>query len=398
MNIIGHIVVSGNVRRAAQVAIGDCDDLLFLAAKRWDLGNIPNWRAMSNNSVVCNDFSLLPEEFWEGYKGNGEPYGLFNLKLAQAQGRTGETEYPDPEVKGANPCLEETLADKETCCLAEVFLPNISSKEELLETVKLLYRINKHSLALDCHQEATQTIVHKNMRMGIGMTGIAQASPEQYSWLTSVYTELREYDKTYSRIHGFNPSIKLTTIKPSGTLSLLAGVTPGCHPGYSQYFIRRIRISTNSPLVTLCKEHGYNIEAAKNFDGSDDHTTSVVEFPCKYPAGTLLAKDTTAIDQLELVKRLQKDWSDNAVSCTIYYQKDELPTIRKWLSNNYNENLKACSFLLHSDHGFIQAPYEEITEDTYNELIMNTKPILSCEIKETDMELSECIGGACPVK
>jgi hypothetical protein len=103
MNIIGYVVVSGNVRRSAQLAIGDCDDKQFLMAKRWDLGNVPNWRAMSNNSVVCNDMSLLLDEFWEGYKGNGEPYGLINLKLSREMGRTGETQYPDPDVIGYNP-------------------------------------------------------------------------------------------------------------------------------------------------------------------------------------------------------------------------------------------------------------------------------------------------------
>ena len=98
MNIIGYIVVAGNVRRSAQIAIGDYDDVQFLKAKRWDLG-IPNWRAMSNNSVVCNDIALLPEQFWDGYSGNGEPYGLINLKLAREVGRTGDTYYPDPDVQ-----------------------------------------------------------------------------------------------------------------------------------------------------------------------------------------------------------------------------------------------------------------------------------------------------------
>ena len=105
MNIIGYIVVAGNVRRSAQIAIGDYDDIQYLEAKRWDLG-IPNWRAMSNNSVVCNDISLLPEQFWEGYNGNGEPYGLINLKLSREIGRTGDTNYPDPDVAGYNPCAE----------------------------------------------------------------------------------------------------------------------------------------------------------------------------------------------------------------------------------------------------------------------------------------------------
>jgi ribonucleoside-triphosphate reductase len=96
-------VVAGNVRRSAQIAIGDMDDFQYLRSKRWDLGNIPNWRANSNNSVVCNDFALLPDEVWKGYYGNGEPFGLINLKLARKVGRTGETQYPDKGVIGFNP-------------------------------------------------------------------------------------------------------------------------------------------------------------------------------------------------------------------------------------------------------------------------------------------------------
>jgi hypothetical protein len=103
MNIIGSIVVAGNVRRSAQIAIGDSDDLEYLNAKRWDLGNIPNWRAMSNNSIVWDGKTELPEEFWAGYEGKGEPYGLINLDLSRKIGRLGETQYPDPEVICYNP-------------------------------------------------------------------------------------------------------------------------------------------------------------------------------------------------------------------------------------------------------------------------------------------------------
>jgi hypothetical protein len=104
MNIIGHIVVSGNVRRSAQIAIGDSDDIEFLRAKRWDLGPIPNWRSMSNNSVVCEDTSLLTSDFWDTYQ-QGEPYGIINLRLSRLIGRLGETQYPDPEVNGYNPLM-----------------------------------------------------------------------------------------------------------------------------------------------------------------------------------------------------------------------------------------------------------------------------------------------------
>jgi len=399
MNIIGYVVVAGNVRRSAQIAIGDMDDLQFLNAKRWDLGNIPNWRAMSNNSIVCNDINLLPEQFWQGYMGNGEPYGLINLGLARSIGRVGETQYPDPDVIGFNPCAEQSLADKETCCLAEIFLPNISSKDELLEVATYLYRINKHSLALECHHPETKDIVHYNMRMGIGVTGYLQASEQQRSWLPETYDKLRRYDNEYSDKKGFNRSIKLTTVKPSGTLSLLAGTTPGVHPGYSQHYIRRIRIASSSPLVNVCRQHGYHVEFQRNFDGTQDNNTVVVSFPCKFPEGTVLAKDVTAIDQLNYVKQLQTNWSDNAVSCTVYYKKEELSEIKKWLKQNYNVNVKTVSFLLHSEHGFDQAPLEEITKEKYDEMKELVLPITSCEVKETDIQDSfECVGGACPIK
>jgi ribonucleoside-triphosphate reductase len=400
MNIIGSIVVAGNVRRSAQIAIGDYDDLEFLSAKNWSQGNIPNWRAMSNNSVVCNDISKLPPQFWEGYMGNGEPYGLINLKLAQSCGRIGETDYPDPEVLGFNPCAEQSLAPFETCCLAEIHLPNIESEEELKEVATYLYRVNKHSLAIKCHHPETEAIVHKNMRLGIGVTGYMMSTKKQKSWLSTTYKYLREYDKTYSKKHGFPESIKITTVKPSGTLSLLSGVTAGAHPGFSHHYIRRIRMASNIPLVDVCKNNGYPVEYVRNFDGTEDHSTVVVEFPCKLPSHATVAQDVSAVDQLETIKKLQKEWSDNAVSVTIYYRMEELEEIKQWLSENYNDNLKTVSFLLHSGHGFDQAPYEEITKEEYQKRKKVVKPITNVEVDEDSIDASEigCESGVCPIK
>ena len=397
MNIIGSIVVAGNVRRSAQIAIGDPDDVEYLLAKRWDMGNIPSWRAMSNNSVVCNDIKDLHEYFWDGYEGKGEPYGLINLKLSRKIGRLGETDYPDPDVMGYNPCAEQSLAAYETCCLAEVYLPNIESKEQLLDVCQLLYRINKHSLALPCHLKETEDIVHKNMRMGIGVTGVLQATEEQCSWLNETYRRLREFDFKYSHAHNFPESVKLTTVKPSGTLSLLPGVTSGCHPAYSQYMIRRIRIAADHALVQVCREHGYPVEYQRHFDGSEDHSTMVVSFPFCYPAGTKIAAEMTAIDQLEVVKWLQANWSDNSVSCTVYYRKEELPEIQKYLAKNYKNNHKSLSFLLHNEHGFHQAPLEEITKEAYDALVASTQLITHVDEALFDGG-DECASGACPVK
>ncbi len=398
MNIIGYIVVSGNVRRSAQIAIGDYDDVEFLKAKRWDLGSIPNWRAMSNNSIVCNDTNILIKEFWDTYE-QGEPYGLINLELSRKCGRTGDLMYPDPNVVVFNPCAEQSLNNYETCCLSEVYLPNIESKEELYNILSITYRVNKHSLSLKCSLKETETIVNSNMRMGIGMTGILQATEEQRSWLKDAYVWLRNYDISYSKANNFPVSIKLTTVKPSGTLSLLAGVTPGVHPNPAgPYYIRRIRISSGSPLLNVCKSHGYNIEPLINFDGTEDKSTMVVSFPCKLPNSTPVAANYSWKDQLEMVRRMQAEWSDNSVSCTVYYKKEDLNDIKEYLNNTYKDNFKTLSFLLYHGHGFKQAPYETISEEEYDNLSKFTKPITSVEVKESDFEITDCDNGSCPIK
>lgn len=537
--IIATIVVSGNVRRSATICLGDYDDIDYLKAKRWDLGNIPNWRSMSNNSVVCDDITKLPNEFWEGYNGNGEPYGLINLELSRKLGRLKDVDengngiYPDPEISGYNPCLtddtniltkqglktireligvpfdaivngctcpssekgfwktgtksvkkiilengitikatdnhrfltpdgwifvkdihqgtqlllnngyynidnpsssviaielqpdpvdvydceiprmhrfvangiishncaEQGLANYETCCLSEIFLPHIESYEEFKKVISYAYRICKHSLLLPCHHDSTEKIVHKNLRIGIGVTGYMQSSSKQKSWLSSIYEWLREYDKTYSNSLNINPSIKLTTVKPSGTLSLLGNVTAGCHPAIYPYYIRRMRISTINPLVELCRKNGYTIEHQIGFDGTIDYNTSIINFPCKYPSNSVFAKDITAIDQLNVIKELQTNWSDNSVSCTIYYKREEIDNIKEWLKQNYTNCIKSCSFLLHNDHKFKQAPYEEITEEQYNKMINNLKELTHITIEDDEIDYScECSSGVCPIK
>lgn len=401
INIIATIVVAGNVRRSALVSLGDYDDIEYLKAKNWGSGNIPNWRCMSNNSVVCENTDDLPAEFWEGYMGTSEPYGLINLKLSQEIGRIKDGDkYPDPDVKGYNPCCEISLNNYETCCLSEIYLSNVESYEELKEIATIVYRICKHSLLLNCHHIDTHNIIHKNSRIGVGITGYMQSSEEQKSWLEPLYEYLREYDNEYSEKLNIPKSIKLTTVKPSGTLSLLAGVTSGCHPAIYQYFIRRIRIASTNPLIELCKSKGYKTEYQKNFDGTEDKNTMIVEFPCCYPEGSKLAKDMSAVDQLEVVKDLQYKWSDNSVSCTIYYRLHELDEIKFWLSKNFRFNVKTCSFLLHNDHGFVQAPFEEISKEEYEKLIKLVKPIKNGNImlEESPDMSGECAGGVCPIR
>ena len=406
VNIIAAIVVSGNVRRSALLAIGDCDDVDFLKAKRWDLGGVPNWRAMSNNSVACDDIDDLPEEFWAGFEGRGETYGMINMKLAKSVGRLVDGDkYPDADAVGFNPCAEQSLANWETCCLAEIFLPQNKTYEELKDCALILYRICKKSLSLPCHHDETAAIVARNYRMGVGVSGYLQATAEQKAWLPQLYEDLRAYDVAYSAENGLPVSRKLTTVKPSGTLSLLPGVTPGWHPALFKYYIRRIRMPSNHALIELCRAHGYDIEFQVGFDGTPDRKTSIVSFPCKTPDGVPLADELSAIDELEIVKHLQTVWSDNAVSNTIYFRPHELDDIKAWLRSNYSTSLKTVSFMLQYDHGFAQAPYSPISEEEFVAMSAGVKPITSSMGQRIDLDDAdeldaslECPGGACPLR
>jgi ribonucleotide reductase alpha subunit len=413
-NIIGSVVVAGNVRRSAEIALGDPDDILYLRAKNWSSGNVPNWRAMSNNTIYADNFDHIMEEVWKnGYEinkqtgyANGEPYGLFNLPLSQKYGRIvdgpiSESKLYPTDVDNCemtNPCAEISLSNYECCNLCELYLNNIQSKEELIDCAKLLYKTQKAIAALPFIHEETNRIVHKNMRLGLGVTGVCQ-SLDKLDWLDDCYVALRKFDKQWSKERGWPESIKLTTVKPSGTLSLLGGATPGVHPAYSQYYMRTVRMSSSDALVQICKDMGYHVEYLINFDGTENHDTVVVYFPCETPAGSILAKDMDVIKQLDMVKKLQTVWSDNAVSVTAYYKEEELAALQNWLKDNYEKNIKSVSFLLFKNHGFKQAPYQEIDEKSYLAAKAKVKPLSALSINSNEMlDMAECAAGICPIR
>lgn len=403
MNIIGQCVVAGNVRRSAQIALGDPTDREYLAAKNWGSGKVPAWRGMSNNSVVTSTIADLPDQFWNGYDGSGEPYGLINLDACRAYGRLADgLDYrPDPEVIGVNPCAEITLCDREACNLAEIYLPNIRTLKEFKMVAKLLYVACKTISRVPFSNPLSEEISQRNHRIGIGLTGW-MASPKWRDGkkLTAVYRYLERADKHYSKIMGMNNSIKLTTVKPSGTLSLLPdNCPPGVHAAFGRHLIRRIRFAANDPLVDVCIAHGYHVEPVMQLDGTTDHDTLVVSFPLAYDSKTVVEEDCTVFDQLNQQKFLQTYWADNSVSATHYFRPHELEGIQEWLASNYSDGVKTASFLLAADHGFQQAPLEKISEEDYHKLVDKTRPITSVDDSGGfDIGGVECAGGACPVK
>lgn len=394
--MIGQMVVAGNVRRSAIIILGDCWDKEYLKAKRWDLGNIPNYRAFANFSIVTSDMEDVHPEFWKTYE-NGEPFGIVNRATMQKYGRAGE--LMEDHAIGVNPCAEICLENGEPCCLVEIPLMNISSKEELFKVARLLYRYAKRVTLEKYHNPITDKIVKKNHRIGIGLTGCLGSSLFTAEILDELYKYLRQQDKEYSKELGVPESIRLTTIKPSGTVSKLLSQKgyEGIHAAYSKYYIQRIRFASDDPLIPKLRAAGHKIEPQINFDGTLDHNTLVVDFYVAAPECYPVADYWSLEDQLHTVLFAQKYWSDNSVSVTIYYKKEEIPFIKSFLTKHISD-LKSISFLLHSEHGFKQAPKEAITREEYEAGIKKLKPIDIDDIAEGNLESMECVSGVCPIK
>ena len=395
--MIGQMVVAGNVRRSAIIILGDCWDKEFLSAKQWQSGNIPNYRAFANYSVVCSDVDDLHPAFWKTFE-YGEPFGIINRKAIQKFGRMGE-KLNDTAI-GVNPCAEIPLENGEPCCLVEIPLMNLTSEDEFIHVARLLYRYAKRVTLETYHNEITDAIVKKNHRIGVGITGCLASPLFNESTLARVYAILRAEDKKYSEELGVPQSIRLTTIKPSGTVSKLLSQNgyEGLHPAYSRYFIQRIRFSSDDALLPLLRSAGHHIEPQQNFDGTLDHGTQVVDFYVAAPENYPVADESWDLQkQLDTVLLAQRAWSDNSVSVTVYYKKTDIPFIKKWLKEHLSE-IKSISFLLHSEHGFIQAPKEAITKEIYEKAVAKLKPIAFDDIFLGDFTSDDCAGGVCPIK
>lgn len=296
-------------------------------------------------------------------------------------------------------CAEATLEDKECCNLATLNINKITSVEEMMDCAKLLYKTQKAIAAGPYIFPETNKVVHKNMRLGLSVTGICQKLNVFEDWCDQTYRELRRFDKEWSAQNGWPQSIRLTVIQPNGTLgSLVLGSTPGAHTGYARFTIRRVRFDAKDPLVARLKKAGYSMEPEIKFDGKYNHDIMVVDFPTRFSDDTLVAEQSSAIDQLERVKKLQTCWADQAVSATVYYKPEELDGIKEWLKQNYDNSIKSISFLLHQDHNFKQAPYEPISEEMYNKLIQKLKPLDHGNDSGGEIDSQECQSGMCPLR
>jgi len=395
MNYIGRCVVSGNVRRSAEIALGDPTDFDFVTCKQ-DQDKLYSHRWASNNSVFAVkgiDYSFLADQIAV----NGEP-GIFWLDNARAFSRMGDKpDNKDKKAAGVNPCGEQTLESFELCCLVETFPSRHESYEEFKETIKFAYLYAKSVTLVNTHWKETNAVMLKNRRMGISQTGIIEAFVKHgrtkiLDWCNKGYKYLREVDEQYSNWLCIPKSIKITTVKPSGTISLLPGVPPGIHYPHSEYYIRRIRISKNSDLIDIVRDAGYTIE-----EDLYSKNAYSVEFPVHERYFDRSKNDVSIWEQAENAAAYQRYWSDNQVSITITFKEEEAKEIKNVL-NCYEDKLKSASFLPIKEHGYKQAPYEEITKEQYEEMISKIRPMNLDGTKDRVIGEKYCDSDKCEIR
>ena len=436
-NLIGKTVVAGNVRRSAEMSLGSADDDAFITMKQ-DQKQLYHHRWASNNSVAIDTQFEAYAPIATAIAKNGEP-GIVNLDLSRHYGRIvdGENAANDPDVEGTNPCGEISLANGEPCNLFEVF-PVVAVQQgwKLKQAFTLAARYAKRVTFSNYDWQVSRDIIKKNRRIGISMSGIQDwflddfghrvvsgfkpvvdphtgkmvekpiYDPEIKQAVDGLYRTVVNADKAYSEALGCEPSRKHTTVKPSGTVAKLAGVSEGMHFHYAGYLIQRIRFQANDPLLPALKACGYHIEP-------DVYTkdTMVVEFPIRAAHAddpAFASAGTVSIaEQIATQAFLQTYWSDNAVSCTVTFQPEEADQIADLLSQ-YRHVIKSTSMLPYVGAGFKQAPKEPIDVQTYKQKCQqihgSVAAVFAAQNADHDqkdlglVDQTDCAGGACPIK
>jgi adenosylcobalamin-dependent ribonucleoside-triphosphate reductase len=373
VNLIGTCVVSGNVRRSATLALGSPGDDGFINLKNPEVfpernsydPEKPGWAWMSNNSIAA-EVGTKYEDYVDLIADNGEP-GFIWLDVARNFGRLADpADGKDSRIMGFNPCAEQPLESYELCTLVEVHLNRHESKEDFLKTLKFAYLYGKTVTLMPTHWQQTNGIMQRNRRIGTSLTGIAAFADEHglpviREWMDEGYNTIRKYDHSYSEWLCVRESVRVTTVKPSGSVSLLSGATPGVHwgPG-GEFYLRAIRFGNTDPMLHLFKAAGYKIEA-----DLVSANTQVVYFPVA--SGHKRAeKQVSLFEKIGLAATAQKYWSDNGVSVTLSFDKEEETKFIAPALNMYEGQLKAVSFLPMGNKTYPQQPYTEITREEYN--------------------------------
>ena len=394
---IADAVLSGGIRRSAMIALFDIDDEDMLTCKFGAWYELNPQRGRANNSAVIVRHKIEKDVFLNLWKkiemsGSGEPGFFF----------TNDKEW------GTNPCAEVSLKPFQFCNLCELNVSDLPSQEEynarskaaaFIGTLQASYT-NFHYLR-DIWKKTTE----KEALIGVGMTGIASGDVLDLDMKEAAKVVKAENERV-AKLIGINKAARTTVVKPSGTTSLVLGTSSGIHAWHNDYYIRRVRVGKNEGIYKYLAEHHPEIVQDEFFKPT---TTAVIEIPQRAPEGAILRTES-ALDLLGRVSKVWKDWvatghrkgeNKNNVSVTVTMKPEEWAEVGEWLWQN-RMDYTAISCLPHSDHSYIQSPFEDITKERYEEMVQHLHKIDLSKVVEdednTDLQSeAACSSGGCEI-
>lgn len=393
-NYIGKCVVSGGIRRTAEIMFGEPGDQEFIELKQ-DQEALYDRRWASNNSVkavVGQSYSDIAPLIAK----NGEPGVVWLENMRDYSRMKDPADYKDHRAMGSNPCSEQTLESYELCCLVETFPARHDSMADWKRTLKYAYLYAKTVTLVPTHNPRTNAVTLRNRRIGCSQSGIVQAMEKfgRHQYLSGCdlgYDYVQQLDRQYSSWLCIPRSIKTTSVKPSGTVSLLCGATPGIHYPHSEYYIRNVRVDDTSPLLEAARESGHPVEPCQYAPN-----TWVVSFPVKESNFRLSKDDVSIWQQFANAADMQSYWTDNQVSITVTFRPDEAGDIEPCLEH-FQTRLKSISLLPITDHKYEQAPYIKISEEEYWELKNKITSDISIMGNAHDQDDKFCDGAKCEI-
>lgn len=409
---IGEVVVMGGVRRSALISLSDLDDEDVRRAKMGQFYVADPQRAMANNSAVYNEkpnTKQFLEEWLSLIKSGSGERGIFNrggLKR-QLPKRRWKVFEKDWATSGTNPCGEINLKSKQFCNLSEVVARPEDTEATLLQKIRLATILGTYQSTLTNFKYISKEWkknCEEERLLGVSITG-QWDSPALRK--PAVFRKLREraitVNREYAKRFDINTSTCITCVKPSGTVSQLVDAASGMHPRHAKYYIRRVRISASDPLFHMLKDQKfpYHPEVGQMESSA---TTYVLEFPVKAPTrDTVFRNDMTALEQLEYWKTVKENYTEHNPSVTISVGEGEWIETANWLYKNW-DILGGLSFLPREGHVYQLAPYEEVSEEKYHELMSRMPTIDFSTIinyEENDQTTGShelaCVAGVCEI-
>ncbi len=404
---IGEVVVVGGVRRSAMISLSDLDDERIRHAKAGPWWETAPHRALANNSAVYSEkptVGKFMEEWLSLYNSHSGERGIFNREAAQKT--VAKYGHRDPNYEfGTNPCSEIILRPYQFCNLTEVVVRHDDDKESLLRKVRLaaiLGTIQSTFTKFPYLRKVWQRNTEDERLLGVSLTGIYDnnLTCTQGETLNELLSELREearrVNAEFADMLGIPRSTAITAVKPSGTVSQLVDSASGIHPRHSKFYVRRVRGDAKDPLTQFLIQQGIPNEPCVY---KPDQTV-VFSFPQKAPAG-LVRDDITPISHLQLWLTYQRHWCEHKPSVTISVEEKDWPSVGAWTWENFDE-ISGVSYLPYDGGTYRQAPYEECTEDEYEELKARVPEIDWKAFKEdTDnvegAQMLACVAGVCEI-